>query len=428
MSTAYFPGSPYWGTYYVKGTAYNGYVTNKANLWAIGTRVRARIKVDYTISGTSANMTVYLQLARENGDYGTYGTTTPYIDGNLTAWTGTISANCARRNDSECTLIPDSYFTTIGSKSFTGLTVDSSGNFSKSITVGASSSNSNMALSNRAVTVSFGGGWSNCTSGSISSVVDNGNNTVTVSGYIGLSGANNPVTSSTLFYIFSTQSTNQSIALGSTSGGSFSKTIAIPADAYAFACYIHTYSDKNNAYSQSRNYSVKYYDNPGNPGKPTLSYQRKGPTLKEALSFNWEAASPGTNTPIVGYRLRLYKNGSLITGVNPNDASAYYYDTNSTSTTYSFDASALGFKVGDTIKLGIYSYGKNAAGDLLFNGGGTGEAQVESDAYTFINAGIIRIKKDGIWKEGQVYIKVNGIWKEADSVYIKKDGLWKESI
>ena len=428
MGTAYFPGSPYWGTYYVKGTAYNGYVTNKANLWAIGTRVRARIKVDYSISGMSANMTVYLQLARENGDFGTDGTTTPYIDGNLSAWKGTISSGCAQRNDNECTLIPDSYFTTIGSKSFTGLTANSSGNFSKTITVGASSSNSNMALSNRAVTVSFGGGWSSCTSGSINAVVDNGNNTVTVSGNIGSSGTNNAVTSSTLFYVFSTQSSNQSIALGSISGGSFSKTITIPVGASSFTCYIHTYSVKDDAHSQSKSYSIKYYGNPGNPGKPTLSYRRKGPTLKEALSFNWTAASAGTNTPIVGYRLRLYKNGSLITGVNPDDASAYYYDTNSTSTIYSFDASTLGFKVGDTIKLGIYSYGKNGAGDLLLNGGGAPEAQVDSIEYTFINAGIIRIKKDGIWKEGQVYIKVNGIWKEADSVYIKKDGLWKESI
>lgn len=270
--------------------------------------------------------------------------------------------------------------------------------------------------------------YTSVTSGSISSVVDNGNNTVTVKGNIGTSGTNNPVTSSTLFYRFSTQSSNQSIALGSTSGSSFSKTISIPAGASSFACYIHTYSSKNNAHSQSKSYSVKYYGNPGNPGKPTLSYRRKGPTLKEALSFNWVAASPGTNTPIVGYRLRLYKNGSLITGVNPYDASANYYDTNSTSTSYSFDASALGFKVGDTIKLGIYSYGKNGAGTLLFNGGGTAEAQVNSDEYTFVNAGIIRIKKDGIWKEGQVYIKVNGVWKEADSVYIKKDGVWKESI
>lgn len=428
MGTAYFPGSPYWGTYYVKGTAYNGYVTNKANLWAIGTRVRARIKVDYTISGMSANITVYLQLARENGDYGTNGTTTPYIDGNVAAWTGTISSGCAKRNDSECNLIPDSYFTTIGYKSFTGLSANSSGNFSKTITVGASSSNSNMALSNRAVTISFGGGWSNCTSGSISSVVDNGNNTVTVSGNIGTSGTNNAVTSSTLVYIFSTQSSNQTIALGSTSGGWFSKTISIPSGAYSFACYIHTYSDKNNAASQSRSYSVKYYGNPGNPGVPTLSYRRRGPTLNETLTFNWGAAPAGTNVPIRGYRLRIWKNGVLQKGINPSNASAEEWDTGSTSTSYTFNPKTFGFKVGDKVKLGIYSYGYNGAGQILFNGGGAGTAQVFSAEYTFINAGIIRIKKDGIWKEGQVYIKVNGVWKEADSVYIKKDGVWKESI
>lgn len=428
MGTAYFPGSPYWDTYYVKGTAHNGYVTNKANLWAIGTRVRARIKVNYTISGMSAKMTVYLQLARENGDYGTDGTTTPYIDGNLSKWTGTISSGCAKRNDSECTLIPDSYFTTIGSKSFTGLTANSKGNFSKKITVGASSSNSNMALSNRAVTITFGGGWSNCTSGSISSVVDNGNNTVTVRGNIGTGGTNNAVTSSTLVYIFSTQSSNQSIALGSTSGGSFSKTISIPAGASTFTCYIHTYSGKNNTHSQSKNYSVKYYGNPGNPGKPTLSYRRRGPTLKETLTFNWGAAAKGTNVPVKGYRLRIYKNDVLQKKINPYDASANYWDTESTSTSFSFDPNKFGFKVGDKVKLGIYAYGYNGADQMLFNGGGVSSAQVKSAEYTFINAGIIRIKKDGVWKEGQVYIKVNGVWKEADSVYIKKDGVWKESI
>ena len=423
MGTAYFPGSPYWGTYYVKGTAYNGYVTNKANLWAIGTRVRARIKVDYTISGMSANITVYLQLARENGDYGTNGTTTPYIDGKLAAWTGTISSGCAKRNDSECTLIPDSYFTTIGSKSFTGLAANSSGNFSKSITVGASSSNSNMALSNRAVTITFGGGWSNCTSGSISSVVDNGNNTVTVSGYIGASGTNNAVTSSTLFYIFSTQSSNQSIALGSTSGGWFSKTIAIPDGASSFACYIHTYSGKNNAHSQSGTYAVKYYGNPGNPGKPVLNYRRRGPTLNETLTFNWTAAPAGTNVPIKGYYIRLYQDGKILTGIDPNNPSLNYYLRESTSTSFSFNPKDFNFKVGETVKLGIWSYGYNGKGEILYN-----KVQVDSAEYTFINAGIIRIKKDGIWKEGQVYIKKDGLWKEADSVYIKKDGLWKESI
>lgn len=261
-------------------------------------------------------------------------------------------------------------------------------------------------------------------SGGSVSIVDNGNNTATISGRSASSKSNNEISVAKLYW-HTVHWNEEIVAWGP--DANFSKTISIPSGCSQITADLYSGGRVNTAYVTTTS-SVKYYGNPGNPGKPTLSYRRKGPTLKEALSFNWVAASPGTNTPIVGYRLRLYKNGSLITGVNPYDASASFYDTNSTSTTYSFDASALGFKVGDTIKLGIYSYAKNGAGDLLFNGGGIGEAQVDSDEYTFINAGIIRIKKDGIWKEGQVYIKVNGVWKEADSVYIKKDGLWKESI
>ena len=261
-------------------------------------------------------------------------------------------------------------------------------------------------------------------SGGSVTIVDNGNNTATISGRSASSNSNNAISSAKLYWHIGHWN-EETVAWGPDTN--FSKTISIPSGCSQIRADLYSYGRVNTA-SVSATSSVKYYGNPGNPGKPTLSYRRKGPTLKEALSFNWAAASAGTNVPIVGYRLRLYKNGSLITGVNPYDASASYYDTNSTSTTYSFNASALGFKVRDKIKLGIYSYGKNGAGDLLFNGGGTAEAQVNSIEYTFINAGIIRIKKDGVWKEGQVYIKVNGVWKEADSVYIKKDGVWKESI
>lgn len=261
-------------------------------------------------------------------------------------------------------------------------------------------------------------------SGGSVTIVDNGNNTAMISGRSASSNSNNVISSAKLCWHIGYWN-EETVTWGPDTN--FSKTISIPSGCSQVQADLYSYGRVNTAFVSTTS-SVKYYGNPGNPGKPTLSYRRKGPTLKEALSFNWVAASAGTNVPIVGYRLRMYKNGRLITGVNPHDASASYFDTNSTSTTYSFNASALGFKVGDKIKLGIYSYGKNGAGNLLFNGGGTAEAQVDSIEYTFINAGIIRIKKDGVWKEGQVYIKVNGVWKEADSIYIKKDGVWKESI
>ena len=45
-----------------------------------------------------------------------------------------------------------------------------------------------------------------------------------------------------------------------------------------------------------------------------------------------------------------------------------------------------------------------------------------------MNAGIIKIKVNGNWKEGQVWIKNGGIWKEATGVFIKNNGKWNSSI
>ena len=104
-----------------------------------------------------------------------------------------------------------------------------------------------------------------------------------------------------------------------------------------------------------------------------------------------------------------------------------YLDRESTSCTVTFDPIDFGFAPGDTVQLGIYSYTKNGAGTQLFNGNGASSAEVRSDISTVQNAGIVRIKVGGSWKEGQVYVKVSGEWKEAQSVSTKVNGTWKES-
>ena len=76
---------------------------------------------------------------------------------------------------------------------------------------------------------------------------------------------------------------------------------------------------------------------------------------------------------------------------------------------------------GDTVKISIEAYSKNGIGTKLLSGA------VESAQYLVQNAGIVRIKASGSWKEGQVYVKVSGAWKEADIVYAKVNGVWKES-
>lgn len=40
---------------------------------------------------------------------------------------------------------------------------------------------------------------------------------------------------------------------------------------------------------------------------------------------------------------------------------------------------------------------------------------------------IIKIKINGVWKEGILQIKYNGVWKDADTFYIKVNDSWKEA-
>lgn len=256
-------------------------------------------------------------------------------------------------------------------------------------------------------------------SGGSVTITDNGNNTATIRGRSASSKSNNAISSAKLYW-YTNRWNEETVAWGPDTN--FSKTISIPSGCSQITGDLYSYGRVNSAYV-SKTSPVKYYGNPGNPGVPTLSYRRRGPTLNEILTFNWSAAPAGINVPIKGYYIRLYQDGKILTGIDPNNPSLNYYLRESTSTSFSFNPKDFEFKVGETVKLGIRSYGYNGKGEILYN-----EVQVNSAEYTFINAGIIRIKKDGGWKEGQVYIKINGAWKEADAVYIKKDGGWKESI
>lgn len=258
------------------------------------------------------------------------------------------------------------------------------------------------------------------------SIVDNGNNSITISGKTGTNGTNNNVSSGYIYWKFNNSDWNSETVTYS-ANSNFTKSVSIPSGATSVQVDLYT-EGKLNTTKVTSTINVIYYGNPGAPGIPILYFRKKGPVPKEEVYFSWSAASAGTNVPVKGYRLRIYKNGRLLLGIDPNDASSSWWDTGSTSTRYDFVGTDFAFEKGDRVKLGIYSYGINGKGTLIFNGDGTAEAQVNSAEYTFINAGIMRIKSSGTWKEGQVYIKINGIWKEADSIYIKQNGLWKESI
>ena len=63
-------------------------------------------------------------------------------------------------------------------------------------------------------------------------------------------------------------------------------------------------------------------------------------------------------------------------------------------------------------------------GGAVFNNAVT---VTESTEYTIQNSGIMRVKANNVWTEGQVWVKVDGNWKEADVVKVKVNGVWEDS-
>lgn len=251
------------------------------------------------------------------------------------------------------------------------------------------------------------------------SITDNGNNTFTLNISKGSDGAGNPATGYVAQY-------NTGPGWANCSNGhnqSVSSDTNVQLKAYTTGTY-------SNSSEVSTSKTVYYYGNPSAPGKPTLSCKRPGrPTLKETLTFNWSAATAATHTSIQGYRIRFVKNGSFITGTDPNDSSKEAYDRETTSTSYTIPQAIMNqLAVKDTFKLGIYAYAKDAAGNKLFNGRGSGESQVFSDEYTVCNNSVVRININGEYKEGTVYVKSNdGSWSESQGVYLNSGSGWKES-
>lgn len=147
------------------GTIYKPTRNDTSKLWKNGKNKdsnygRSRLKIVYSISGSTASIDYYLQMARSNGDYNTHGTVTAYINGKSTGDKKvTISDGCAKRSDKDANdTVPDSYFTTVGSLKNQSISCDKAGNFSKSFTVKASCGVNNMVLAERTGSFSFGGG------------------------------------------------------------------------------------------------------------------------------------------------------------------------------------------------------------------------------------------------------------------------------
>lgn len=278
-------------------------------------------------------------------------------------------------------------------------------------------------------------------------ITDLGGYKARLSGTLGVDGTNNKLDYSTVYYTTNgnlpSHPSNYTyyISLGDVSGGSYSKDIDLPTNCVCVKAITYCTFKSGTTHSGNKSKTITYYL-PEAPGTPEISYTKSRLTIKEPWTFTWDEAKAGnTNSPIKGYRFRLYrtpKDGTkyLITGLTvgtgdtivPGTGTLEYLDRESASCTAIINPTDFGFEPGDKVQLGIYSYTTWPTTDpQKFNDNGDGTAQVLSDDYLIENAGVTRVKVDDKWEEGIVYVKADDKWVEADLVYTKADDKWQES-
>lgn len=272
--------------------------------------------------------------------------------------------------------------------------------------------------------------WSDISKGTVS-ITDNGNNTFKISGTSGSGGTNNATTGWSLAYGYDTNYGNAA------SNGSSYNLAGTAASRVVYAKCTTTATRGSSAVATTSK-TIYRYAAPGDVGKPALSsssFRNGRLTVKQNWTYTWTAASAGTtNSPVLGYRIRMYKNGSLVKGITAGSGSniskgtgtnEYLDRSGSTNCSITFNPVSFGFEPGDTIYIGVFAWAANGAGSILWSGGGN--THVTSDTTTVQNSGIMRVRPAGSWKEGVVSVKVDDKWIEADVVQIKADGKWKES-
>ena len=279
--------------------------------------------------------------------------------------------------------------------------------------------------------------WSDGSAPSLT-ITDNGNNTATMSGYLGSNGSNNGITGSTLYWTTNGLPPNggtwytTSESMGTTSGGWYSKTISIPSNCSTIWAVTYCSFSYNSTNTGHISQSVKYYKAPSDPGKPVISYTKSRLTIKEPWTISWDAAQAGnSNSPISGYRIRLYKNGlpihikdssgTIISTGGTGEQEDKYYDTGSTACSLVINPIDHGLLPGDTVKLTIFAYIKTGNNEKWWSGQGSTPAS--SIEYTVQNAGVMRPLVNGKHVEGVVWACIPDSttdskikWVEADIV------------
>jgi hypothetical protein len=363
--------------------------------------------------------------------------------------------------------------------------------------------------------------WEDVNAGSIN-IVDNGDNTFTIDATSGSAGIGNDVHLNSIFYKIVPSGTDADDiaytyddAYDFESGSKSMSNISITEDCTVYA-YVRTYGTeygtpdspggdvRNSADSATDSQAVKYYGYPEAPKKMwvntgkisyyTVTKNADGelvknnslkssysyvsetgdnldknnkikPKVKDLLMWRWSGQKAGTNTPVKGFRVYIYKNlpagdNVLHKEYSVDISSPYGVDTtnegtaaactitpkedgatlvgdyhdigidavNEKNTQYGFYPNNEGFAAKDVCACKVYTYSTMGNGAKIFSTSyllgrcelfNSAVVWVKTDVYPDVNAG---------WQEGIPYVKTSDGWKEAESVHVKNSSTtWKES-
>lgn len=298
-------------------------------------------------------------------------------------------------------------------------------------------------------------------------ITDNGNNTFTISGNVATNGTNTYEGSTAVFYTtngntpstgddsgngYETNGTVKVQFLGMSTGTPYTtgaigisatRTVkALTKSAFTLRADTSVWVGSKQTSVISK--SITFYA-PTNPGTPTLdssSLKNNKLTIKKNWKYTWTAATVGGGKmSIKGYRIRIYKNGSLVKGITRTSADSAKYDitlgrndkgTNEyldisfgTARSITFNPVTLGFAPNNTVQVGIFAWIVDGRGSTVWSG--NGNSQVWSATSKVVRDGIVHIHNGSSWTEGQVYVHNGTTWVEADVVKVHDGSSWKES-
>ena len=247
---------------------------------------------------------------------------------------------------------------------------------------------------------------------SISSITDNGNNTITIdydygsnltggTGYLYIKKGDSVSNSDNGYSKSITKSTDTTTKVTVSLDSISSITKSSIKNKQTIAARFYQYNSSILKYSGLKTKEVYYYKAPDALTGITYStnnkYGKYTPTSK--ITFKWTKPSSGCD----GYRIRIWRNGSQI----KINGDSYIYDrAGGDNVSYTIDCTALGIKAGDKVQIGLYAYVTNGAGTKLWSGSGINETY----------SGAITIVPD---KNFIAHAKISGKWKKVELMHAK---------